>query len=129
MADEKLVVLVEDDDFISEMYATKFQVEGYAFEVAHNGEEGLRLIKEKKPVLVLCDIILPKMDGFEVLETLKKDPETKMIPVLLLTNLGQKKNIKQGLKLGAADYIIKAHYTPKEVVEKAKAILNAQNNV
>ena len=123
----KNIVLVEDDDFISEMYATKFQVEGYDLSVAHDGEEGLRVIRELIPALVLLDIILPKKDGFEILEELKQDTSTKSIPVLLLTNLGQKKNIKQGLKLGAADYIIKAHYTPKEVVEKAKELLESSS--
>lgn len=122
MTKKPSIVLVEDDDFISEMYALKFKSD-YDFEVARDGAEGLALIQKVKPDLVLLDIILPQLDGFEVLERLKQDPATKDIPVLLLTNLGQKDNVKKGLRLGAVDYIIKAHYTPTEVVEKVKRTL------
>ena len=117
------IILVEDDPFICEMYALKFK-SFCQFLVAKDGVEGLEMIRQEKPDLVLLDIILPRLDGFEVLKEMKKDLSLKHIPVLLLTNLGQKKNVKEGLRLGALDYIIKAHYTPSEVVEKVKAVLS-----
>lgn len=116
------IVLVEDDDFISEMYAIKFK-DGYDLHVARDGAEGFALIQKVKPDIVLLDIILPQLDGFEVLARLKQEPAVKDIPVLLLTNLGQQQNVKKGLRLGAVDYIIKAHYTPSEVVDKVKRVL------
>lgn len=116
------IVLIEDDQFIVEMYGVKFAKE-FEVKTALDGLEGLQLVKQERPDLVLLDIILPKMDGFEVLEELKKDPDLQNIPVLLLTNLGQKSNVKRGLRLGAVDYIIKAHYTPAEVVDKVKQVL------
>ena len=122
MNKKPVIVLVEDDDFISEMYALKFK-DGYDVHVARDGAEGLEMIKKVKPDLVLLDIILPQLDGFEVLERVKKEESVKDIPVILLTNLGQKQNIKKGLRLGAVDYVIKAHYTPSEVVEKVNKVL------
>lgn len=127
MSKKPSIVLVEDDDFISEMYALKFK-DGFELQVARDGAEGLALIQKVKPDIVLLDIILPQLDGFEILERLKQDAETKDIPVLLLTNLGQKQNVKKGLRLGAVDYIIKAHYTPSEVVEKVKRTLAEMGN-
>ncbi len=116
------IVLVEDDEFISEMYALKFKEE-FDVTVARDGAEGLAMVKKVKPDIVLLDIILPQLDGFEVLERIKQDEEIKDTPVLLLTNLGQKQNVKKGLQLGAVDYIIKAHYTPSELVEKVRQVL------
>ena len=124
MNKKPVIVLVEDDDFISEMYALKFK-DGYDVHVARDGAEGLEMIKKVKPDLVLLDIILPQLDGFEVLERVKKEESVKDIPVILLTNLGQKQNVKKGLRLGAVDYVIKAHHTPSEVVVKIKQILGS----
>ncbi len=117
------ILLVEDDQFIVDMYQVKFKSD-FEVEVAVDGKEGLQMLRDKKPDLLLLDIILPKMDGFELLEEMKKDEDLQDIPVLLLTNLGQKSNVKRGLRLGALDYIIKAHYTPAEVVEKVKEVLS-----
>ena len=74
----------------------------------------------------MLDILLPKLDGFAVLEKLKNDPETKPIPVILLTNLGQKDDVEKGLEAGAADYLIKAHFKPSEVVDKVKKVLHLE---
>ncbi|MBN1778997.1 MAG: response regulator [Candidatus Buchananbacteria bacterium] len=118
------ILLVEDDEFLSELYATKLKLEGYNVVLANDGEKGLRLAGEKKPDLILLDIIMPKMDGFEVLKGLKENPATKSIPVILLTNLSQKDEVKKGLELGAVDYLIKAHFMPSEVVKKIKQIIS-----
>lgn len=126
MADNKIkILLIEDDVFLAKMYKIKLDLDG--FEVIHseNGEKGLVLASHKKPNIILLDIILPKMDGYQVLSQLKKAEETKNIPVILLTNLGQKEDIDKGLALGANDYLIKAYFTPAEVVNKIKKVLNS----
>ncbi|MDD2807452.1 MAG: response regulator [Patescibacteria group bacterium] len=123
MSTSRKILLVEDDEFLAELYATKLNMEGFEVFLAVDGEKGLKLAKEKMPDLVLLDIILPKMDGFEVLGKMKIDPETKNIPVILLTNLSQKDEVKKGLELGAKDYLIKAHFMPSEVVKKIKQTL------
>lgn len=118
------ILLVEDDSFISGMYQTKLTSLGFTVEVINDGEAAWqRLQKDPLPALVLLDIVLPKRDGFEILELLRQAERTKQIPVVLLTNLGQKPDIERGMKLGANDYIIKAHFTPTEVVEKVTKLL------
>ncbi len=124
MPEEKIkILLVEDDKFLSEMYTTKLSKSGFEVETAFDGEEGLAKIKEFKPKLVLLDIVLPKKDGFEVLKELKDKGFLNDTKVIALTNLGQKEEVEKGLLLGASDYIIKAHFTPTEVVAKAKKLL------
>lgn len=118
------VLIVEDDTFLANIYKTKFEMEGFQVSVAENGEAGLNDVKKKKPDIVLLDILLPKMDGFTVLKNLKSDDEVKNIPVILLTNLGQKDDVEKGLELGAVDYLIKAHFKPSETVQKVKKVLN-----
>lgn len=120
------ILIVEDDEFLADIYKTKFELEGFKVLLATDGEKGLKAIQSKKPDLVLLDILLPKMDGFAILQTIKKDPEIKNIPVILLTNLGQKEDVQKGLDLGAVDYLIKAHFNPAETVEKVKKILANQ---
>lgn len=120
-----VILLVEDDEFLAELYATKLNLEGFEVLSAADGKKGLKLAQDKHPDVVLLDIILPKLDGFEVLQALKDDPATKEIPVILLTNLNQRDEVKRGLGLGAADYLIKAHFMPSEVVKKIKALVGA----
>ncbi len=108
---------------LSSMYATKFLKEGFELIQAFDGEEGLEKAKAIKPDLILLDIIMPKLDGFVVLKTLKQDNELKRIPVILLTNLGQDEDIRKAKELGADDYFIKDNHTPAEVVDKAKAVM------
>lgn len=123
------ILLVEDDSFISGMYQTKLTGLGYQVELVEDGEVAAdRLQQDPLPDLVLLDVVLPKKDGFEILEQMRGDDRTKKLPVILLTNLGQKPDVERGLKLGADDYIIKAHYTPSEVVEKIKQVLAAHAN-
>jgi DNA-binding response OmpR family regulator len=121
----KKILLVEDDPFISEMYSIKFEKTGYQCEVATTGKEALSKTESFLPDAVLLDILIPEMDGFEVLTAIKQNPAVSDIPVIMLTNLGQKEDIERGEKLGAAAYIIKAHFTPQEVVEKVNSVLNS----
>lgn len=120
------ILLVEDDLFLAGMYVTKLNLENFEVEHAEDGEKGLSLAKNSHPDVVLLDIILPKMSGFDVLKNLKGDPATKDIPVILLTNLGQRDDVQKGLDLGAADYLIKAHFMPSEVVKKIKGLIGKE---
>lgn len=121
------VLLVEDDTFLSGMYVKKLEMENFEVLLASDGKQGLRMIIEEIPDLILLDIILPKMSGFEILKEIKKDRKTKDIPVILLTNLGQKKDVERGFALGAKDYLIKAHFMPSEVVEKIIKTIKEKN--
>ncbi len=119
----KKILIVEDDKFLRELISQKLVKEGYDIVEAVDGEEGVKKVKEDKPDLVLLDLILPGADGFEVLSRVKSDPLLVPIPIIILSNLGQKDDIEKGLKLGAVDYLIKAHFTPAEIIEKIKIIL------
>ena len=124
-ANEKThVLIVEDDVFLAQIYQKKFDMEGFKVTMADNREKGWMEAKKKKPDIVLLDILLPKIDGFAVLDKMKADPETANIPVILLTNLGQKEDVEKGLERGAQDYLIKAHFKPSEVVAKVRKLLN-----
>lgn len=117
------VLIVEDDKFLRELISQKLSKEGYNPIPAVDGEEGVKKAKEEKPDIILLDLILPGVDGFEVLTKIKEDPATSSIPVIILSNLGAKEDIERGMKLGAADYMIKAHFTPSEIIEKIKSII------
>jgi len=119
----KKILIIEDDKFLRELIARKLTNEGYEALEAVDGEEGLKKLKDEKPDLVLLDLILPGIDGFEVLSKMKEDPALSEIPVLILSNLGQRDEVEKGLSLGAVDFLIKAHFTPSEVIEKIKYIL------
>jgi len=119
----KKILIVEDDKFLRELIARKLRNEGYEVLEAVDGEEGLKKIKEIKPDLVLLDLILPGIDGFEVLAKKKEDPQIEKIPVMLLSNLGQREDVERGLRLGAVDYLVKANFTPQEIIEKVKNLL------
>lgn len=123
---KKVIFLVEDDLFLSDMYRTKFELSGYQMPHAEDGEVAMRMIKDAKPDLILLDIVLPKKSGFDVLKDLKADAELAKIPVILLTNLSQKDDVDKGFKLGAKDYVIKAHFTPAEVVAKVEKVLGGK---
>ena len=116
------ILIIEDDVFITDMYQAKFKIAGFEVARAENGAKGIKAIQEDKPDIIMLDIVMPQIDGFEVLKVIKKDPKTKDIPIILLTNLRQRENIEGGLKLGADDYIVKAHFTPDEVVEKVEKV-------
>lgn len=119
----KKILTIEDDRFLRQLIQKKLADSGFEALSASDGESGLTLIKEQKPDLVLLDLILPGIDGFEVLATIKKDPETKDIPVIILSNLGQEGDVNKGVEYGAVDYMVKAHFTPNEIVEKVKQSL------
>ena len=114
------ILFVEDEPTIQKTLSLALTQEGYDVKNALDGEIGLKLAREIKPNLILLDLILPKMDGFEVLEELKEDDDTKDIPVIVLTNLESSQDIEKALVLGATTYLVKANYDLKEVIEKIK---------
>ncbi len=118
------ILVVEDDKFLREMIVRKLDKEGYETVQAVEGKEGLKKMREEKPDLVLLDLIMPGVGGFEVLEKSKEDDELKEIPIVILSNLGQKSEVERGLDLGAEDFLIKAHFTPKEIITKIKETLD-----
>jgi CheY-like chemotaxis protein len=120
----KKILIVEDDNFVAEVYSTKLLEMGHEVRLAKNGEEGLMELEKEVPDLILLDIIMPIMGGIEMLEELKKKEEWKKIPIILLTNVGEKDSIQKVRKFGVNDYLIKSHFTPAEVIEKIDSVLN-----
>lgn len=125
MPKEKItILLVEDDSFLLGIYAAKLAKENFKVIIAEDGEKAARLALKELPDVILLDIMLPGLNGFEVLKRLKAEAATARIPIILLTNLSRREDIERGLKMGAKDYLIKAHFMPSEVVEKIKKSLS-----
>ncbi|MEK7610226.1 MAG: response regulator [Patescibacteria group bacterium] len=120
------IVLAEDDKFLSTAMGDKLAREGFRVVRALNGEEAVSQIKAEKPDLVLLDLIMPKKTGFEVLAEVKADPQTRDIPIIILSNLGQESDIDKARALGAADYFVKSNVDMKEVVVRVKEWLDGQ---
>ena len=119
----KKILIIEDDKFLRELLTQKLLKKNFKVLEALDGEEGIKNIKKEKPDLVLLNLILPGIDGFEVLSKMREDPVLSTIPVIILSNLGQKEEVEKGFKLGAVDYLIKAHFTLGEIIEKVKNTL------
>lgn len=120
----KSILLVEDDPFLIDIYSTKLKEAGFSVKIAIDGKEALKKVKKDIPDLLILDIVLPNFNGWEILRKIERDDQLKALKVIILSNLGEKEEIEKGLKLGAARYLVKAHYTPSEVVEEVKKILN-----
>ena len=123
--ENRKILIIEDDIFLSELMSKKLIEEGFKITKAVDGEEGLIKANDETPDLILLDLILPGIDGFKVLAQLKEEPKTGSIPVIILSNLGQREDIEKGFELGAVDYLIKAHFTPDEIVERIRAPLKS----
>ncbi len=121
--EKKLILVVEDDSFLLSMYTTKLNLENYKVLQATTGLQALKVVAKDLPDLILLDLKLPEMDGFEVLKNLKASKDTNAVPVIVLTNYSEKEHIDQCFAMGADDYLIKAHFVPSEVVGKIKKIL------
>lgn len=119
----KKVLIIEDEKILAEMYKEKIEKEGFEVFLAFDSKEGLELAKKKKPDLILLDILLPGENGVSLLKKIKKDPEIFQIPILAFSNYDDQFTKKETLGLGAKDYLIKANYTPKEIVERIKNYL------
>lgn len=124
MAEEKKkILIVEDDKSLREMYQLRLSINGYDVLEAGDGEEGLNLAIKEKPNLILLDVMMPKMSGMDVLDILKSTPETKDIPIIVLTALMEESVKAKGLVYGADDFLVKAQTMPGQVVEKIEALL------
>ena len=117
------ILLAEDDPLLIDIYSTKLTEKGFDVVVANSGNKVFDMLCKEKPALILLDIVLPHMYGWEVLEQIKKDPSTKDTKVIILSNLGQKEEIDKGMQLGAEKYLIKAQYTPSQVVKEVQEVL------
>lgn len=123
----KKILVVDDDSFVTDIYQTKLVQEGFEVAVASDGAEAIKKlenVKERKPDLILLDVVMPYVDGLEVLKKVRSNEKLKDVPIILLTNLSQKKEVEEGLRLGAQDYLIKSHFTPSEVLEKINSFVN-----
>jgi DNA-binding response OmpR family regulator len=120
---KKKILIIEDEKDLRFFIIRALKEEGFEVIEAIDGEEGIEKAKKEKPDLILLDLLLPGISGYEVLARIKKDPEMEMIPVLILSNLGQQEEVEKGLKLGAVDYLIKANFTLDEIVERVKKII------
>ena len=117
------ILLIEDDPLLIDIYSTKLKESGFEVTVADDGEKGLKSLEGAMPDLVLLDIVLPKQNGWEVLSKIRQNDRFKGLKVVLLSNLGQKEEIEKGLSLGADRYLIKAHFTPTQVVQEIQKLL------
>ncbi len=124
MPNQNKILLVEDDSMMVRMYQRKLEKDGFQLTLAFNGEEGLAALKKEKPDIVLLDIMMPKMNGIEMLKAVKADPALKDIPIVILTNLGDRpEDVQKCKELGAEDYWVKANVPIQEVTERIKKIL------
>jgi CheY-like chemotaxis protein len=124
MPDQSKILLVEDDPMVVKMYQRKLTMDGFDLTLAFNGEEGLEALKKNKPDIVLLDVMMPKMNGIEMLKIIKGDPAFKDLPVVILTNLGDRQEDVQKCKdFGAEDYWVKASMPLNEISRRVKDIL------
>lgn len=120
------ILIVEDEEFLVRALKDNLTSEGSSVSVAMDGEAVFDEIKKHKPALILLDLLLPKKNGFDVLKELKASPEWQLIPVIVLSNLGEDSEIKRALELGASDYFVKSQHPIQEVIEKVKEYLQGK---
>ena len=114
----KKILIIEDEEIMIGLLQRKLTTEGYEVSVARDGEEGIRVMQEVKPDLILLDIIMPKVGGFEVMEEMNKNKKLEKIPVIVISNSGQPVELDRAQKLGAKDWLIKTEFDPQEVIDK-----------
>lgn len=118
----KTVLFVEDDPFLIDIYSTKLKESGFNLKIAKSGEECLSKLENEVPDILILDIILPKINGWEVLEKIRKNRKFNHMKIIVFSNLGQRREIERALKLGATEYLIKAHYTPSQMVKEIQNV-------
>lgn len=120
----KKILIIEDDEHVSKVYQVKFAKEGYETVFAKNGEEAIIKVSESIPDIIILDLMIPKNDGFFVLEEIKKNPNLQNVPVIVLSNLGQDSDKTRALELGASEYLVKVEHSMQEVMDKVKSYLD-----
>jgi DNA-binding response OmpR family regulator len=123
MADQKTILIVEDETLLANLLRQRFERDGYRVILARDGEEALQILKKVKPDLILLDIILPKISGFELMEKLKSDPTFSATPIVIVSNLSQESDIERGEMLGAIGYFVKAKLSIQELVQQVRNFL------
>ena len=118
------IAIIEDDQVINQMYRMKFEAAGFDVATASDGEAGVAIVKKFHPDLILLDLQMPNMNGVEALSLIRALPSHKQTPVIVLTNLGEEEAPDELRKLGVYSYIVKADFTPRQVVERVKHALN-----
>lgn len=121
-----VILVVEDDKFLRQLLSEKLMKEGFLVREAIDGDAALAFFKKETPHLVLLDLLLPGILGFEVLKHIRATPELSKIPVIILTNLGQQEDVKKAKDLGATDYLVKANFTPDEIISRIREVLREQ---
>jgi len=122
----KKLIIIEDEETLLNLLDKKLNQEGYSVDIARDGEEGLEKIRNNRPDLILLDIVMPKMGGFEVMEILRKDEELNTIPIIIISNSGQPVELDRAKELGVVDWLIKTDFDPQEVVDKVKKQFNKE---
>lgn len=120
------ILIVDDEEILRKIYSDRLTFEGFQVDTAANGEEALTKIQTTVPNLILLDILMPKLNGLQVLEKLNTVPAWKAIPVIVLSNVANDENIKKALTLGAKDYLLKTNFSPNEIINKIKTLLNTE---
>ena len=120
-----LILLIEDDSLLIKMYKAKFIAEGFEVIIASEGESGLKMALENPVSFIILDVMMPKLSGLEVLEKLRQNPKGKIIPVIVLSNLDQEEKSKKAIQLGAKEFLVKANFTPAQIVEKVRKYLGS----
>lgn len=120
---KKFVLVIEDDKFLRELLVRKLSSEGFDVLNAIDADAAFAILSERKPNVILCDLILPGVDGFEILKRIKADPKISDVPVVILSNLGQKDDLDKAMGLGAKDFMVKANFTLDEIVTKVRSIV------
>ncbi|MEI7765699.1 MAG: response regulator [bacterium] len=123
MENSKKVLIVEDDIHVSKVFQVQVEKAGFVAIVSEDGEEALRVLEAEKPDLVILDLMIPKKDGFEVLEEARKMPEFQKIPIVVISNLGQDTDKARALGLGATEYLVKVDFSIQEIINKIKDYL------
>jgi DNA-binding response OmpR family regulator len=121
----KKILIVDDEEILRKIYSDRLTFEGFTVETASDGEEALAKIRTSAPNLVLLDILMPKLNGLQVLEQINTDATLKAIPVIVLSNVANDDNIKKALSLGAKDYLLKTNFSPNEIINKIKALIDS----
>jgi CheY-like chemotaxis protein len=122
-SDKVFILVIEDDKFLRELLVRKLSGEGFDVQNAIDAEAAFTILAERKPKIILCDLILPGVDGFEILARIKADPKIADVPVVILSNLGQKEDLEKAMALGAKDFMVKANFTLDEIVTKVRSIV------
>ena len=120
---KKKILVVEDDKFLLKAYEIKFKQSDFDVILATDGINGFKLAEKEKPSLIILDLMLPRMNGFEFLKKIKSDEKLKNIPIIVVSNLGQKNDCEKAIKLGAKEFLIKTNYSLEEIIKKIKGYL------